>query len=88
MKDKSVITYMRPKRQESEPLTASVHYNGHLSIMIQLWFCGQTVLSVAGSCAEQVLLMLQLQVSGSSCIISILALPSLTKSCQVLELSL
>lgn len=36
VKDKSVITYMRPKPQESEPLTASVHYNGHLSIVLQL----------------------------------------------------
>lgn len=33
---------------------------------------------------KQALSMLQLQVSGSSCIISILALHSLTKSCQVL----
>lgn len=34
---------------------------------------------------KQALPMLQLQVSGSSYIISILALHSLTKNCQVLE---
>lgn len=48
VKGKGGITYMRPKPQESEPLTASVHFNGHLSIMVQLWFHGQTDSSVCG----------------------------------------
>lgn len=76
---------MRPKTQASEPLTASVHYNGNSSILIKLWFHGQIGLSMADSFAEQTGFADASVTSIWLFIrISVLALHCLTERCKVL----